>query len=141
MDDYRVVWKQIGPGSPLAEELGIPEGAWLPFLLGQGRAREMEQDEKISVSTFDLLGGILVGYHEVSAEFDTGRSRELFPYAVDHIRDVFQAPDLDELLLDAIRRINDLYGADAARHALDGARALRPESDRIATIADEFPAG
>lgn len=128
MSDWRVLWKQIGAGSELAVTLGIPEGGWLPFLVTGGELAELEDGDHVPLRRRDLLWGILVGYHERSAEFDSDRSRELFPFVVDHLVDALRAPSRDAMLSDAVEGVRSAHGDEAASRAEAGAAALQGAS-------------
>jgi hypothetical protein len=125
MSDWRVVWKQIGEGSALSEQLRIPEGGWLPFFLAGDELVELDDGDHVPLKHRNLLWGMLVGYHDRSPEFDADRSRELFPDLLDHLLDVFRAPSHEVLLADAVAAIRAAHGDDAADKAAVGAAALR----------------
>lgn len=126
---WRVVWKQIGEGSPAAHELGVPEGSWLPFAVAGDKLAAYDDNDTISLSYLDLVRGMVLGMADHWPEVDSEAAKDRFPDVLAALTEILGAPDIETLIQRELDVIRTEWGLEAAAAARAGADALRPGTE------------
>lgn len=128
---HSIVWKGFEPDTAVGKKLRAEKDFGLPYFIEGVAKEEFETGQLKGFQHFELLLGLLVGFHDLPPSIDIEYSKSLFPKVLEDLRLYYGIETLESLILDASSYLRRYQGDVTSLDALDAGLQIIPNSSKI----------
>lgn len=129
---YSIIWKHFDKNSETGNHLDAGENFSLPYFLdGEEKKLFDNKQHVVTLHSFHLVKGLLIGYFDKPPGIDTSFAKAKAKKIITEQLATFKASSLEDLIIDLSSYLRDTHGQQASLQSLITGIELIPESSTI----------
>ena len=129
--NYTIIWKHFEADSSIGKHLGAEGKFSLPYFIDGFDKENFEKQLPANLHAVHLVRGLLVGYFDQPPATNTIFAKQMTKQILTEQMATFNAPTLEDLILDFAAHLRNENGNTASMQALMTGIELLPENNSI----------